>query len=87
MAEKNGFVKTIFWTLILASFGWTTFIGIGTMKVCADEAAKRETCDKEIIEKIDTKLEKQQKTQQDMLIMLAEINKDMKRVLKDNGNK
>jgi len=40
---KNGFVRTIFWTLIIGSFGWSTFIGVGLLKAgstCASEAKK-----------------------------------------------
>lgn len=85
MPEKNGFVRTIFWTLIIGSFGWATFIGIGAIKAIAGEADKREKCDKELQEKIDIKLEKQTQQTQEMLIMLSEIKQDIK-YIKQNGN-
>ena len=83
--EKNGFIRTIFWSLIIGSFGWTTFIGVGLLRVDAAEADKREKCDKEIIDKIEAKLEKQNKAQVETLVVLSEIKKDIKHIMK-NGN-
>ena len=85
MPEKNGFVRTIFWTLILSSFAWSTFVGIGMMKALADESDKRDKCDKEIMEKVETKLEKQQKQQQEILMVLYDLKRDIK-YIKGNGN-
>jgi hypothetical protein len=52
MPEGNGkFIRTIFWALLIGSFGWTTFVGYGLLQALASTATTAQTLAKGVEEK------------------------------------
>ncbi len=87
MTNGNGsFIKTIFWTLILASFGWTTitFWAMGTrasaieesVKIDTKEIVRIDTNQKEVIKKVDKILD----NQEGMVKLLTRLETKIERI-------
>lgn len=79
----NGkFIKFIFWTLIIGSFGWATVIGATMSKVHADDMKDLRIKDATTQNQIYTAVLKQQSTNEDIKLLLREIQTEQ-RIVKE----
>ena len=87
MSEGNGkFLRTIFWGLLIGSFGWTTFVGYGVTQTfgahCKDQKEEITSIRKEIVEadtnivdKLAAKIDKTQEDINAIRVMLAKLTR------------
>lgn len=84
MGEKNGasgFIRTILWTLIIGSFGWTTFAFMTVLSVhsahCREAEAKQETIKNTMIERDEKMLKEVKDDFKDMIKELSTMNSNI----------
>ena len=78
---NNGFVRTMFWVLILGSFSWTTLVGVGLLKVAASNDNVREAEDTALEIRLAQRIERNQvkmvENQEKVMQKFEDIHKEM----------
>jgi len=80
----NGFVRLVFWTLIIGSFGWTTLVGIGAFKVIASNDKTREVEDRTLEIRLSQKIERNQQKIEENQEKVLEKFEDMRKEVAAN---